>query len=271
MGEMIRITAKDNPAVKHYRKLRDQKKTRRSEGLFVAEGLRIVCDALQKTSCVQQIFITDSAWERYGEMLLRDMQETGKILRISDAVGNVMTDTEHTQGIFAICRMADQPSVESLPSDGKYLVLCDLQDPGNMGMILRTADALGIHAVLSCGSCELYSPKVVRATMGSVFRVKVCAYENAESLLEMLHKKQIRTYAAVPAQNAVSLPECSFSGGCAVWIGNEGNGLPADVISACNTAVTIPMQGGPESLNAAMAAGIMMWEMMRQEGIKDGT
>ncbi len=264
MGDYIRITAKDNPAVKRYKKLRDQKKTRKTEGLFVIEGLRIVCDALQKTACVEQLFITDSAWERCGEMLTEQMQETGRILRISDAVGDQMTDTEHTQGIFAVCRMPKNTSSEVLDTNGKYLVLCNLQDPGNMGMILRTADALGVTAVLTCGSCELYSPKAVRATMGSVFRVKVVEYPDAMQLLELLHTQNIRTYAAVPAAHAVPLQECDFSGGCAVWIGNEGNGLPAEVIAGCRCAVTIPMKGGPESLNAAMASGIMMWEMMRQ-------
>lgn len=264
MGEYVRITAKDNPAVKRYKKLRDQKKARRTEGLFVAEGLRIACDALEKTGCVQQLFVTDSAWERHGAMLEGKLQETGKLLRISDTVGDTMTDTEHTQGIFAVCRMPEEKALSDILSpDGRYIVLCNLQDPGNMGMILRTADALGVDAVLTCGSCELYSPKVVRATMGSVFRVKVLDCADAQMLLDTMHAQEICTYAAVPAKHAVPLPECHFSGGCAVWIGNEGNGLPEDVIAACKTAVTIPMRGGPESLNAAMAAGILMWEMMR--------
>lgn len=264
MRENVRITAKDNPAVRHYKRLRDQKKARRTEGLFVAEGLRIACDALRKTGRVQQLFVTDSAWEKHGELLAEQMQEIGSLLRISDAVGEAMTDTEHTQGIFAVCRMPEQRELTAvLNAAGKYLVLCNLQDPGNMGMILRTADALGVDAVLTSGSCELYSPKVVRATMGSVFRVPVYDCADAQKLLELLRTSNIRSYAAVPAKHAVSLTECSFSGGSAVWIGNEGNGLPAEVIEACDTAVTIPMQGGPESLNAAMAAGILMWEMMK--------
>lgn len=264
MRENVRITAKDNPAVKHYKRLRDQKKARRTEGLFVAEGLRIACDALQKTGRVQQLFVTDTAWEKHGAQLTEQMPETGKLLRISDAVGDTMTDTEHTQGVFAVCRIPEQRELSKvLSAEGKYLVLCNLQDPGNMGMILRTADALGVDAVLTVGSCELYSPKTVRATMGSIFRVPVYDCADAQELLELLHASGIHTYAAVPAKHAVPLTECRFAGGSAVWIGNEGNGLPAEVIAACRTAVTIPMQGGPESLNAAMAAGILMWEMMQ--------
>lgn len=261
MQKEVRITAKDNPAVKHYKRLRDHKRTRRTEGLFVAEGLRIVQDALQYPCLVQQLFITDTAWERCCDAL--NMQETGMLLRISDAVGESMTDTEHTQGIFAVCRMPEQKTPEMLlQPEGRYLVLCNLQDPGNLGMILRTADALGVDAVLCAGSCEVFSPKVVRAAMGSVLRVSVCEAD-ALSLAGLLRTRGITTYAAVPSKNALSLPECRFSGGSAVWIGNEGNGLPEDVIRACDHTVTIPMRGGPESLNAAMAAGILMWEMMK--------
>lgn len=267
MQEPIRITAKDNPCIKHYRRLRDQKKARKAEGLFVIEGLRIAADALEQTGCVQQLIVTDSAWEKHGALLMERTRETGKLLRISDPLGALLSDTEHTQGIFVICRIPERkPIGMALQPDGRYLVLCNLQDPGNMGMVLRTADALGVDAVLSCGSCELYSPKVVRATMGSVFRVPVYEESDAQTLLRLLHDRNIRTYAAVPAKHAVPLPECSFAGGSAVWIGNEGNGLPAEVIAACNIAVTIPMQGGPESLNAAMAAGILMWEMMKDKG-----
>lgn len=270
MHSVLRITARDNPAVKHYRRLRDNKRARREERLFVAEGLRIVCDALQYPGLVQQVFVTDTAAERIGA--LPEFRKADACLRISDAVGESMTDTYHTQGIFAVCRMPAQlPPAALLRPGGRYLVLCDLQDPGNMGMILRTADALGMDAVFSAGSCEMYSPKVVRAAMGSLLRVSVCE-TSPLPLAALLHQRQILSYAAVPAKDAQPLNECSFDGGCAVWIGNEGNGLPDELIAACGQTVTIPMRGGPESLNAAMAAGILMWEMTRgRKGGAHGT
>jgi TrmH family RNA methyltransferase len=262
MQENLRITARDNPSVKHYRRLRDQKKARRTEKLFVAEGLRIVTDALHYPCLVRQLFVTDSAWEKHGELL--KPQEFCTLLHISDAVGETMTDTGSTQGIFAVCSMPERPALENvLTGEGRYLVLCQLQDPGNMGMILRTADALGMDGVVGCGSCELYSPKTIRATMGSVFRVPYYEAEDAMALLGLLKQKGIASYAAVPDSSATALSVCAFGDGCAVWIGNEGNGLPTDVIEGCRSAVTIPMKGGPESLNAAMAAGIIMWEMMK--------
>lgn len=261
MQKITEITSRENPAVRHYIRLRDRKKTRYDEKLFVAEGLRIVLDALQYPCLVQQVFLTESAWEKYAGTVQQAMQETGQCFRIPDAVGKLMTDTEHTQGVFAVCRMPEQ----KLPIDSrkKYLVLYRLQDPGNMGMILRTCDALGADGVLLSQCCDLYSPKVIRATMGSVFRVPVLELHDAPELLALLEEHQIQSYASVPSAQALSLTECPPGAGCAVWIGNEGSGLPETVIQACHHAVTIPMRGGAESLNAAMAAGILLWEMMK--------
>ncbi|MBR1555151.1 MAG: RNA methyltransferase [Oscillospiraceae bacterium] len=263
MQKVTEITSRENPAVRHYIRLRDKKKTRYEENLFVAEGLRIVTDALQYPCLVQQIFLTESAWEKYAEDIQNAMQETGRCFRILDAVGKVMTDTEHTQGVFAVCRMPEQKW--QIDSRKKYLVLYQLQDPGNMGMILRTGDALGVDGILLAQCCDLYSPKVIRATMGSVFRVPVRELPDAPELFQLLETNQIQSYASVPSAKAVPLTACPLTGGCAVWIGNEGNGLPESVIQNCHDNLTIPMKGGAESLNAAMAAGILMWEMMKSQ------
>ena len=234
MQKITVITSRENPAVKHYIRLRDRKKTRYDENLFVAEGLRIVRDALQYSFLVQQIFLTEPAFEKYAGML---EAESGQLFRIPEALGREMSDTEHSQGVFAVCRMPEQNL--KLSPEGRYLVLCQVQDPGNMGMILRTCDALGTDAVLMTQCCDLYSPKVIRATMGSVFRVPVLRTDTPEELLTLLSQQKI----------------CSY----------EGNGLPETVIHACQKAVTIPMKGGAESFNAAMAAGILTWEMMKSD------
>ncbi|MDE6730225.1 MAG: RNA methyltransferase [Oscillospiraceae bacterium] len=261
------ITSKENPAVRHYRKLRDQKKARKTEQLFVIEGLRIVRDALQYPDLVEQILITEKfrmQMQDSGSPEELKIPEKIQILYISDAVGNDLSDTEHAQGIFAVCRMPAQKSIpEILKPDGRYLVLCNLQDPGNLGMILRTCDALGIDAVLTTGSCELYNPKTIRSAMGSALRVSVVDEPDADQLLHAIRDQHITNYASVPARDALSLKDCQFQGGCAVWIGNEGNGLPESVITSCDYAVTIPMCGGAESFNAAMAAGIFAWEIMK--------
>lgn len=264
MDGEIRITSKDNAAIKHYRQLCERKRVRKREKLFVAEGLRIVCDALQYPECAGTVFITDTAWEKYGT----DLRSRGAhMIRISDEVGDSMAETEHTQGIFAVCRLPEMKLADNVVrQDGRYLVLCDLQDPGNMGTILRTADALGMDAVLLCRSCEPYSPKVVRATMGALFRIPVYEESDERTIAEILHEKGIRSFAAVLDDTAVSVTECGLGKGCAVWIGNEGSGLSEEAAAVCEQHVIIPMQGQAESLNAAMAAGILMWEMMKTGG-----
>ena len=257
-------TSKDNPTIKLYQKLSSSKKERLQYGLFVLEGLRIVLDALKEESGITQLILTEKAQERFGEELLQaDLRNTRTIV-ISNELGNRIASTESTQGVFAMCRIPIQRKVQSILRDGgKYLVLFGLQDPGNVGMMIRTADALGINGVILSGSCDLYSPKVIRSTMGSVFRMNIAVENDTETLFAELGKAGAVTSAAVIDKDAVPVTECEFTGTQAVFIGNEGNGLPADIAQRCTRRVIIPMHGNINSLNAAMAAGILMWELKR--------
>lgn len=258
------ITSKDNPTVKLYQKLSSSKKERLQYGLFVLEGLRIVTDALREDSGITQLILTQKAQERFGEELLQaDLRNTRTIV-ISNELGNKIASTDTTQGVFAMCRIPAARNVGSImKSGGKYLVLFGLQDPGNVGMMIRTADALGIDGVIMSGSCDLYSPKVIRSTMGSVFRMKIAVENDADVLFEELHSAGAVTSAAVIDKDAQPVTDCSFDGTQAVFIGNEGNGLPADIAQRCTRRVIIPMHGNINSLNAAMAAGILMWELSK--------
>ena len=257
------ITSKDNPVIKLYQKLSSSKKERFEYGLFVLEGLRIVEDALREEAPLTHILLTHQAYEKFGEKLLQaDLRDT-RTLVISNELGNRISSTEKTQGVFAVCRIpAEKKPV--LSADGRYIVLYGLQDPGNVGMIIRTADALGIDSVFMCGSCELYSPKVIRSTMGSVFRSDIHIISDTDELFRIFSEAGTVTSAAVIDSDALPVTECSFTGGQAVFIGNEGNGLPPEVAERCTRKIIIPMQGNINSLNAAMAAGILMWELRRQ-------
>ncbi len=258
------ITSKDNPTVKLYQKLSSSKKERLQYGLFVLEGQRIVEDALREESGITQLILTQKAQERFGEELLQaDLRSTRTIV-ISNELGNRIASTDTTQGVFAMCRIPIQRSVRDiLRSGGRYLVLFGLQDPGNVGMIIRTADALGIDGIILSGSCDLYSPKVIRSTMGSVFRMATAVENDADVLFSELEAAGAVTSAAVIDKDAQPVTECGFDGTQAVFIGNEGNGLPDDIAQRCTRRVIIPMHGNINSLNAAMAAGILMWELSR--------
>lgn len=256
------ITSKDNPVIKLYQKLSSSKKDRLQYGLFVLEGLRIVEDALREDGGVSQLIFTKQAYEKYADELFQaDLRDT-KTLVISNELGNKIASTSTTQGVFAICRIP----VEKAPvfaENGRYAVLFGLQDPGNVGMIIRTADALGIDGIFMCGSCDLYSPKVIRSTMGSVFRENIYIINDEDKLFSLLADNNVVTSAAVIDRDAEKVTSCGFSGKQAVFIGNEGNGLPREISQRCDRRVTIPMSGTINSLNAAMAAGILMWELKK--------
>lgn len=256
------ITSKDNPVIKLYQKLSASKKERLQYGLFVLEGLRIVEDALKEDARVSHLIFTKQAYERFGEELLQaDLRDT-KTLVISNELGNKIASTSTTQGVFAICAIPEEKA-PVFADDGRYVVLFGLQDPGNVGMIIRTADALGIDGIFLCGSCDLYSPKVIRSTMGSVFRERIYNIADEEELFAVLKSGGVTTSAAVIDTDAEKVTECGFGGRQAVFIGNEGNGLPAETAARCDRRITIPMNGTINSLNAAMAAGILMWELKK--------
>jgi len=256
------IKSKDNPTIKMYVRLAESKKERKNYNMYVLEGYRLICDALSENSSVKQILMTEYAYEKYyNDLSQADLKEV-KMLIISNELGMKISCTEKTQGIFAICSIPVFSDLRQALESGKhYMVLYQIQDPGNLGMIIRTADAVGIDGVILSQTCELFNPKTIRSTMGSVFRTKIFNDCNIDEILEICRDKGISTYAAVIDSNAENLKKCLFTDGGAVIIGNEGNGLPSDVSDACDKKVTIKMNGNVNSLNAAMAAGIMMWEM----------
>lgn len=266
--DVKRIVAKENPVIKKYRRLASSKKFRESENLFVLEGKRLIFDAYKNNIEFENIFITESAYEKNKD---EADSLTGKFSRktavIDDKVGKFLSETEQTQGFFAICSIPNKYDIDEILSEdtGNYIVLSCIQDPGNMGTILRTADALGIDAVFSCRSCEIFSPKTVRAAMGAAFRVKTIRISEDE-LFEKFDEYSVVSYAAALSDESEILSEKIFSESQknAVFIGNEGNGLEEKVIERCGGKLIIPMSENAESLNAAMAAGIFMWEMKKQ-------
>jgi TrmH family RNA methyltransferase len=259
------ITAKENPAVKLYRRLAKSRKARGQAGQFVLEGCRLVADAMQHGAHMTHLFLTQEAADRYGDTMLPLVPAGCTVLLLSEELSRYMAETEHPQGVFAICNLPEQAAWDDFLRQGRcYAVLHRLQDPGNAGMILRTADALGIAGVIFCESCDVYSPKVVRATMGSLFRVPVLVAGDPAQVFSAFAQHHVESCAAVVQGQAEQVGQCAYPAEkCAIWIGNEGNGLPEDVVQRCERRLTIPMQGTIESLNAAMAAGILMWEMTK--------
>lgn len=266
----MHISSRDNPKIKLYLRLLSSKKARQAEGMFVIEGARLCADAVTEYKKgrldIYAAFAAPSALEKYGDyidpQLFSDCFE-GKFHTLDEALAGKICDTKETQGIFIIAKMPDNIFKESsIKSDGRYLVLDNVQDPGNVGTILRTADAVGADGViLSNNCCDLYNPKTVRATMGSLFRLNILVCNDFEKLCTAFDRIGVKTMAAVVDSDAVSVESADYSGGCAVVIGNEGSGIPKEHVSLCREKITIRMSGNANSLNAAMAAGIILWEM----------
>ncbi len=257
------ITSKENGAVKEFCKLYASKKQRDQTRTFALESHKLLREALQNDVSIEKVFMTPFAEEKYGEELFELLNRDVPVLRIADAVSRKMSVAETPQGVFAICRKPERTFTSiKANADGVYLALCNLQDPGNIGTILRTADALGVQGVLiSADSCDIYNPKVLRASMGTVFRLPVFVCDDIGADLQRLSKAGLLTYAAVVTPDARPLTEISFAQKGVAVIGNEGNGLPANLVACCDERMTIPMAGNAESLNAAMAAGIILWQM----------
>lgn len=265
---MREITSVENPKIKLYKRLTESKKCRRENGLFTIEGARLTEDAVRENAPLHSVFVTGQYLEKCGGTLPFP-NETETFL-IPDELGKKISSTDNAQGIFAVCRTLDKPAVSDIiKSGGRYILLHNIQDPGNLGTIIRTADAVGMDGVFLADCCELYNPKTVRSTMGSLFRVNV-SEAAFDEVFPLFGQAGVPTFAAVVDGDAVSVSDCDFSGGGAVLIGNEGNGLPREISEMCDVKLTIKMRGNVNSLNAAMAAGIIMWELAKTKGEADG-
>lgn len=267
MTEYNRIFSADNEKIKLYRKLSDDKKARRKENKFTIEGARLVSDAAAEAIELHSVFFTESAMEKYGEALeLLIKKYPPKIFNIiSEELSRELSETKMPQGIFAVCSMPTAHKSEiygKINRGSRVLILDNIQDPGNMGTMLRTADACGIDCVILCSCCDIYNPKTVRSAMGSIMRVPVISDDIQNAVGEM-KLRGIPVYAAVISDSATSLTDCDFSEGGAVMIGNEGNGLSHEDAALADVMLTIKMHGTINSLNAAMAAGIIMWELSK--------
>ena len=260
----MELTSRDNPLVKEMAKLLCDAKARRKSGRFVIEGARLCEDAARSGVTIPAALTTADARVRYASQWSAIEQAAQTVYDIAPSVAGRLSDTGAPQGIFCLCEVPRR-TMPAVDAHGVYLALEDLQDPGNLGTVIRTAEALGIGGIwLSKGCCDLYNPKVLRASMGGVFRLPMTVCEDfVETLSEL--SETLPVLACVVDRAAYPVTEAPRCGAVAV-VGNEGNGMSDAAIRACSMRVTIPMNGRAESLNASMAAGILMWELCRERG-----
>ncbi len=258
------ITSKTNDKIKFAVKLREKYNFRKENGLFFIEGARLCYDAALSGVEVKELFVTETANEKYSEYVSYIQEKAEKSYIISKDVAQKLCDTSTPQGVFCVCKVLDKnTNIGKIKYNGKYVALEDVSNPQNFGAVVRTAEAVGLDGVIVSGGCDIYNPKSQRAAMGSLFRMDVFQVEDLPAFLTQLKSESMTVLAGVPDENAEKITEVSMDGGVVSVIGNEGNGITEETKNTASLLVTIPMKGRAESLNAAAAASIMIWEMMR--------
>lgn len=260
------IISRDNKKTKEFVKLFDNKGYRDSTNLFVIESEKLIFESLKCGIELEVVFVSRAYFDRNEQSIEKQFQEVDVYI-ISEEVEKKLVKTVSPQGIYAICKKKDQIlDIAQVSKSGTYVFLCDIQDAGNMGTIIRTAEALGLDGViLSKSCCDIYNPKVLRATMGCGFRTKFLKVNDITQTLIELSNSGCQTVASVvneDAQDVLEFKKDQFTS-TVLLIGNEGNGLQEEHIQLSKNRVKIKMKGNAESLNAAMACCILMWEISK--------
>lgn len=258
------ITSSSNPKVKQMVQWQNKAKERREAGIFVAEGFKLFQEAPEEN--IREVYLSEGALERLetesalAEKLKRTGYET-----VSGEIFQKMSDTNTPQGILCVVRRQSYTLDQLLSVPAPLLVVLEnLQDPGNLGTILRTGEGAGITGViLGKETVDIFNPKAIRATMGSIFRVPFVCVENLAQTMGILRERGVRTYAAHLSGESF-YDSFSFQGGTAFLIGNEGKGLSAEITALADGLLRIPMEGRVESLNAAVATALLIYEAHRQ-------
>lgn len=276
------ISSKDNKRIKYIRSLLEKGGIRKKNHSFVVEGIKLVDEALEYGN-VLDIIVSEALYEEIvsgdlarngllsdnGKHIIKQVKQGTSLTVVSDAVFKSVSETITPQGILAV---ADMPRHGLLEGDYlkkayeksgkiKLLVLEDTADPGNMGTIMRTAEAAGVTGVImGKGTVDVFNPKVVRSTMGSIFRLPFAYVDDLKDIIIRLKRDGISFYAT-HLKGKESYRDISYSDKAGILIGNEARGLSDEIANLADTYVIIPMQGKVESLNAAVAAALMMYEV----------
>lgn len=273
---MERITSLSNNRIKEAALWSAKARERRKADVYLVEGRKMFLEAPEAE--LQEIFVADSLWERLeteeGAELdaqlkkrLRELDAEGRlpVFLVTDEVLRKIADTQTPQGIVCVLKQKHYTLEQLITKKNPLLVVLeDLQDPGNLGTILRTGEGAGITGVImSKDTVDLYNPKTIRATMGSVYRVPFVYAEDLKQVLATLKEAGITSYAA-HLKGTKYYDSFDFRKGTAFLIGNEGNGLQTETAEQADVYLKIPMEGKLESLNAAVATSILMYEANRQ-------
>ena len=235
------ITSKDNAKIKYVKKLIASSSFRKEEGCFAAEGRRLCDDAIKSGADIPLALFSEEFYRDHPDQASRFMDSADQSFLVKNSIFCALSDTKTPQGVLFVIKTLDKPiDFDTMNKNGKIVALESIKDPSNLGTILRSAEAFGVDLVVLSDDCCDKLPAFIRR-----------------------FSEYGRSYAAVLDKESLKLSEVRFSDPCLVCIGNEGRGLSSEVISSCSEKVFIPMSGNAESLNASVAASILMWEMIK--------
>ena len=266
-----RITSLHNPRIKEVLRLQEKSAERRRQGLTLVEGYRELANARRAGWAVATLFVCE---ELAGAAVTHELAAPAQLvprpyeyLPVSAAVFGKLAVRERSDGVLAVLRIPSRTLADlQLPENPLLIVLEAVEKPGNLGAILRTADAAPAHAVLvGDPRTDLYNPNVIRASLGGIFTVPTVAAPMPD-ILAFLQEKGIRTFAAALADGAQSYAAANFTGPTALVLGTEADGLTPATRAACAETVIIPMRGQLDSLNVSVAAAVLTFEAVRQRG-----
>lgn len=263
------ISSSANAQIKYLVKLQEKGAARREDKVYVCEGRKMFAEVLQYArGSIVKAYFSESFFAEWGEEPENAAMISGLAHEIvADSVFREISKTVTPQGVLAVVRQPEY-TLEAMLGHGqsplRLLLLENLRDPGNLGTILRTAEGAGMDGIILSGECvDLFNPKVIRSTMGSIYRVPFVYAPDFLAVLGELKRQGIRVYAA-HLDGAVAYDAVEYPARTAFLIGNEANGLTQDAAQAADVRIRIPMQGCVESLNAAVAAAVLMYEAYRQ-------
>jgi len=253
------ITSTANAKVKQLVQLQKKSRSRREQGVFIIEGSRMFSEAPRER--IAEVYVSEGYYHEHGGAALNGL----KTEVLADHVFSHVSDTKAPQGILCVVKMAESPSPALVSILNPFLLILDhLQDPGNLGTIFRTAEAAGVTGIIMSRDCvDIYNPKVIRSTMGSIYRMPFVYTDDLEAESKRLKAAGIGIYAA-QLEGKSSYDQEDYGKKTAFMLGNEGNGLRREIAELADTYIRIPMQGEVESLNVAVAGAVLMFEAARQ-------
>lgn len=254
------ITAASNKKVKNLVNLIQKAKARREQDVFITEGVKMFLEA--DPDKIKEVYVSESFFEKG---IAKEKIEQCDYEILSDELFKKVSDTQTPQGVLCVMKQYHYGLEDLFQKENPLLlILEDIQDPGNLGTMVRTAEGAGVDGIIMTkGTVDIYNPKTIRSTMGSVYRMPFFYTDDLLDVMKKLQEKNVKLYAAHLKGNQF-YHQMDFQGATAFLIGNEGNGLKDETADAADVYMKIPMEGKVESLNAAVASVILMYEAARQ-------